>query len=371
LTGRLLRFSPRSTSSEEGLESARALLAASIPERGADAATRRLEDPEILLSVCELLRQRMDTSPLIVREEGEYFYRFLSRPKRAIGLFDEREYFLGEMALIAGTACRQLSRRDEARLWFDRAESGFRHTANALCELSRLAYQRLALRLEERQLDAVLEMAPPLVETFEDLRMPEEALKSRFLVGLALMECDRLPESVQVFEEICRDAVTLKSEKLLASAYANLTTAYGMMGDSTNAIEASRRAIPILKRMDDRIALAKVRWGLATLLRETGQIHSSIEAHKTAQGDFEAIGMRADAAALRLVVADLLIEVGREREAIREILSALPVIDELKMVPEGMAALSLLRESVRQERVNRQALRDLHGYFEDLNSPTG
>jgi hypothetical protein len=40
----------------------------------------------------------------------------------------------------------------------------------------------------------------------------------------------------------------------------------------------------------------------------------------------------------------------------------------LKMVPEGMAALSLLRESVRHQSVNRQALRDLHGYFEDLKS---
>ena len=52
----------------------------------------------------------------------------------------------------------------------------------------------------------------------------------------------------------------------------------------------------------------------------------------------------------------------------KEILSALPVLDELNMVPEGIAALSLLRESIRQQRINRQALRDLHGYFEDLKS---
>ena len=36
------------------------------------------------------------------------------------------------------------------------------------------------------------------------------------------------------------------------------------------------------------------------------------------------------------------------------------------MVPEGVAALSLLRESVRHQKINRQALRDLHGYFEDI-----
>jgi len=52
----------------------------------------------------------------------------------------------------------------------------------------------------------------------------------------------------------------------------------------------------------------------------------------------------------------------------REVLAALPIIDELKMVTEGVAALSLLRESLRQQKINRQALRDLHGYFEDIQN---
>jgi hypothetical protein len=51
-----------------------------------------------------------------------------------------------------------------------------------------------------------------------------------------------------------------------------------------------------------------------------------------------------------------------------EVLAALPIIDEEKMVPEGFVALSLLRESLRQQKINRQALRDLHGYFEELSS---
>ncbi|MBC8646314.1 MAG: hypothetical protein H7X85_04075, partial [Thermoanaerobaculia bacterium] len=50
----------------------------------------------------------------------------------------------------------------------------------------------------------------------------------------------------------------------------------------------------------------------------------------------------------------------------QEILAALPIIEELKMVPEGVAAMALLRESLRQRSINRQALRDLHGYFEEL-----
>ena len=368
MTGRVLRFPSRSVSSEEWKAAAMRILATPYSDRAPNASELHLEEPETLLALAFFLRQGLDTSPGTVRDEAEFLYRFLEKPRRPIGLFDERDYFLGELALIAGTACRQLSRRDEARLWFDRSESSFRHTASAFHELSRLAYQRLALRTEEREFDAVMELAPPLAETFESISMPEEALKCRFLAGLALMESDRLPEAIEVFEDICCEANMLKSEKLLGAAYANLTHIYGMMGDSDGAIEASRKAIPVLTRLDDKVALAKVQWGLAALLREIGQIPASIEAYRVAQREFRRIGMRADVAALSLVVADLLLERDQDVEARREILSALPVLDELKMVPEGVAALSLLRESTRQQRINRQALRDLHGYFENLKS---
>ncbi len=44
------------------------------------------------------------------------------------------------------------------------------------------------------------------------------------------------------------------------------------------------------------------------------------------------------------------------------------MIDEYKLVPEGIAALSLLRESLDNHHINRKALRDLHGYFRDKAS---
>jgi tetratricopeptide (TPR) repeat protein len=364
--GRVLRFPQRGITSEEIEGSTEQILAIPLGERVARAQQLRLEEPDVLLSLGARLRDRLDTAPAMVRDEAEFLYRFLQTPERPIGLFDERDYFLGEFALLAATACRQLSRREEARLWFDRSEAGFRHTMNAVADLSRLAYQRLALRMEERHLDAVLELAPSLVQSFQKLLMPQEEIKARFLEGLALMESERLNEAVEVFRKISVDAESLGSEKLQASAYGNLTHLYGMRGDAALAIEASRHAIPVLKRLNDRVALAKVQWGIATLLRETGQIAASIEAYRAAQTDFDTIGMRADVAALHLVVADLLLELGQEAAAATSVLAALPVIQELNMVPEGMAALQLLKQSLRDQKLDRPALRELHGYFEEL-----
>jgi hypothetical protein len=75
--------------------------------------------------------------------------------------------------------------------------------------------------------------------------------------------------------------------------------------------------------------------------------------------------MRGDEAAVLLVIADLLLEQGAEAQAEWEIRAALPIIDEEKMVPEGMAAYALLRESVRRRKIDRNALRDVHGYFQE------
>ena len=368
MTARLIQFRRPGLGSDETWRVAREVLTVPLRSRAERAADLHLDDPEVLLSLCSVLRQQLSSTPQRVLEETEFLYRFLEKPRRDIGLLDERDYFLGEAALLSGMANRLLARREEARQWFDRAEACYRLTVDAASTLSRLSYQRLALDLEERELDRVLELAPRLSESFTRLGMVEDSLKCKSLEGLALMELGELDSSLAVFKEICQAAIQSGTEQVLASAHVNLVHLHAMLGSASDALAASREAIPILKKVGNRIDLAKVEWGMATLMRRTGQAQVAIDIYRSAQRQFASMGMMADVAAGHLVVADLLLELGQEREAIVEILAALPVIDELKMVPEGVAALSLLRESVRQQRVNHQALRDLHGFFEDLKS---
>lgn len=368
MTGRVLRFPQRLLSCEEGREASEAILAIPRDERLSRADEMKLENPETLLAICGRLRDAYETSPATVRDEADFFYRFIEKPKRPIGLFDERDYFLGELAMIAGTACRFLSRREEGRRWFDRAEAVFRHTVNPVADWSRLAYQRLALRLEERQFEEVMELVPPLVESFRKLEMHEEALKCRFLEGIALMETERLEEAVALYRELYVDTKAIGAERLAATASYNMVQIYGMRGDAEHALREAAVALPLLRRLDNRVGLAKIQWGLGGLLRTQGQLLPAIETYRAAQAEFREIGLRADQAALHLVIADLLLELGHEDQAKAEIFAALPIIEEEHMVPEGLAALALLRESLRHRTVNRQALRDLHGYFEEIQA---
>ncbi len=355
----------RRLSPEEGRPAAERVLATPIAERAEKAKQLQLEDPELLLCVCELIRIRLETSPTTVREDAEFLYRFLERPKRKIGDYDEREYFLGELALTAGTACRFLFRREEARRWFDRAEACFVVVANASAHTARLAYQRLALSVEERRFEEVLEFAPLWTENFLKLDLPEDALKCRFLVGVVLWEIGRQRDTVEVFREICRDAEALRSVRLLAEASNNLVRYHAVLGETENALAYSRKAFPLLRQLGNRVGLAKLQWSIGDLHRKQGDLPEAIEAYRAALHESEEIGIRGDIAALHLVLADLLLDAGSEAQAEWEIRAALPIIDEEKMVPEGIAALSLLRESVRRRQIDRKALRDLHGYFQE------
>jgi tetratricopeptide (TPR) repeat protein len=324
-----------------------------------------LEDSETLLGLCAFLKEQIDSSPSMLLEQASVLYRLLQESKAVVGRFDELEFFVGEFALLAGIACRQLSRRQEARSWFDRAERAFRHTVNEAVELLRVSYQRLSLRIEERQTDVVLEFAPALGWSLENFSMFEDALKCRFLEVVALGESGRVAEAVEVAEDVCKGAEKLENPRLLGLAYGNLALYSGLLGDSKKMLEALEKAVPVLTDLNDRIGLVKARWGIGSLLRKQGQISTAVETFRVCRKEFESLGMVADVAAMRLVVADLLLESGREQEATQEILAAVPIIEDLKMVPERLAALSLLRESLRQQKINRQALRDLQGYFEE------
>jgi hypothetical protein len=325
-------------------------------------------DSEQLLALSALLWKLGEAEPARAKNEAEFVYRFLATPERSIGALDERDYYLGEFALIAGGTCRILSRRDEARKWFDFAEASFVLAHNSSAHLARLGYQRLALRLEERDLDSVVQLAPHWFECFLRLDLKEEALKCRFLEAHALKEMDRLEDAKSVFRQIRGEADSRGLTRLSALASENLFQLHAFLGEVEDAMSEAKAAAAILRAIDNRVALAKLQGGLGYLHRSQGRSQESVLAFRHAQKLYAELKMYADVAAAHLVLADLLLDTNQPAQAEWEIRAALPVIDELKLVPEGIAALSLLRESVRRRQIDRQALRSLNGYFEELGS---
>lgn len=368
--GELIAFPWRThrMSPEQGWKAAQEVLAIPATERAGRLGELRLDDPELLLCVCEVLRSRLESSPARVREEAEFFYEFLSQPRRSIGLFDEREYFLGELTLTAGTACRILFHRERARHWFEHAESYFSMSSNGLAHVARLAYQRMALAVEERHFEEVLELLPTWIESFDRLGLPEDALKCRFLEALVLRETGHSARAVEVLRNVCDRAEEQGNLRLAAEAANNLAEFCRALGDLNQAMVYARKAFPILKELNNTVGLVKLRWSVGDILREQGKTSEAIDAYREALESAREVGMRGDEAAIHLVLADVLLDAGQDRQAEWEVRAALPIIEEEKMVPEGYAALSLLRDALRVRQVDRKALRQLHGYFREPQS---
>jgi tetratricopeptide (TPR) repeat protein len=339
-------------------------LANPFDERLERATELHLDDPEMLVSLVSLLHSRLESDPGQVLDEAEFFYGFLLAPKREIGVMDEREFFLGELALIAGTACRILFRREPARLWFDRAEANFRLTVRVQADLSRTAYQRLALRIEERAYDEILELVPPLAESFERLGMVEDGIKCRFLEAAAHLELGNSAANLAVLEKVVEQSEQFGFRRLVALAHNNLFNVHANSGNVEKALQHSRLAFALLSELGNRVHLAKLQWNVGSLYRGQSRNSEAVLAYRSALEAFRELGMRGDVAAMHLVIADLLLGEGAEAQAEWEIRAALPIIEEEKMVPEGMAAYALLRESVRRRKIDHNALRAVHGYFQ-------
>lgn len=372
---------PRVLSVEEVSLAAERILSVPVLEREARADDLQIGDPDTIAIVIRKLHERMEASPEAVRADAEFFYRFLGDPKRDVGLLDERDYFIGEFALIAGVVCRHLSRRAEAVLWFDRSQVNFLSVINELPHSTRLTYQRLAVRTEERQLEEVAELLPAVSRSFSNQGMRQHALKCRFLEGMVLMETGRHEEGVKLFLEVGQKAQSMGNVKLMAAAYVNLIQLYARLGAWSQALSAMSEAAPLLRESGNRICVARLQWGIGDMFRRQieeaarvgaasreEKICSAIEAYRSAQKEFTDLGMCADVAALHLVVADLLLDAGRDAQALWEVQAALPVIEKYQLVSEGYAALVLLRGSLKNHRIDRDALRRLHGYFEELES---
>lgn len=335
-----------------------------VEEKSFWAPEINFEDSEMLHASLKCLQTEIDGSPASVGADAESLFWSLKRLEPALEHADDRTDLLGEFAMLVGIAARVLFRRKDAREWFARAETNFALGGRASLNLGRLAYQRLALATEERRFEEVLRESPVLERELRELGLTEEALKCRFLEANALGETGQVHQAIGVCERICVMAEATENTRLLSLAFGNLAQFHRVAGDLASSLSYAQKALPYLQQETRyRVALAKLRWTVADIFREQGNRVDALKSYRSALTQMEEIGIRLDVVDLRLVIAELLLDEGSEREAEEEVRAALPIIDEEEMVPESMAALGLLRESLRRRQLDRGALRELHGYF--------
>jgi tetratricopeptide (TPR) repeat protein len=369
-SARILPFPSRTDrlwlSPSEAELAAREFLAIPVLERTEDDRQHFLTSPDILMAMCALLRERRDLAPGAVELDAADTYRWISRPSFELGLFDERDYFLGETALLAGGACRQLGKREEAFLWLDRAEAGFRHTMHPAPGLSNVAYARLAIRFEMGRYQDVLELTPSLEASFGKLRMLVEATKCRLLLAMTLKQTGENLQAIEVLED-ARSKAGLEADPFLhARMLAELGDLFQLEGQFDRALKAFQEALSVLPDNETSLASADLKLYVGGVYSALGSLGDACKAYREAQSEYATLGMRHLVAYSHLVISESLLAMNREREAEWEVLAALPIIEELQMVPEGFAAVALLRESISRRKTDRSALQQLRTRLQSI-----
>lgn len=351
-------LSPREAEAE-----GRAFLAIPRSQRSDDDRERYLSSADVLLSITATLRATRDLSPATVLHDSNEIYQWISRPGCEFGLFDERDYFLGEMALIAGGSCRQLGKRDEAFLWLDRAEAGFRHTMNPAPGLANVAYARVATRFEMGRYQDVLELTPSLEASFAKLKMDVEAAKCRLLLGMTLKQTGENARALDLLAGLHEKPFLAGDHFLRARILSEIGDLHQFEGRLDLAMRAFEEAVSLLDSETASPVRADLQLFVGGLLQAQGRLKEACDAFRASQRTYLELEMRGQVTYLHLVIAETLISLGRDREAEWEILTALPAIDEMKMAPEGLAAVALLRDSVRRRKTDPTALGDLRSHL--------
>lgn len=327
---------------------------------------RPTTDPDGLWSTCKRIQETADSNPrLAVEEASELHDRLRERP--ACGVFDERDFFLGETALRSAGALRLLGRREETEEWLRRAEACFQRTLNPEPPLAKASYVRLALLYEKRQLQDVLSQLPKLLENFQGFDMPSWLSKTKHLEALCLKALGRTAEASKKFTQLANALDHVTDAGLLGLIYLELGQCNAAQGHSEVAISFYGKAMSLLSEAKRFYGVAQVKAAMGEMLRSRGALAAAAEAFRESVETYSQVGMVGYTAYIRIILADTLLALGRNREAEHEILAALPTIEEHKMVPEGFAAFALLRESVCRRQADPNALRELREQLRQLH----
>ncbi len=327
-------------------------------DRRSTADWASLSDGDVASAFLDLLGASANSDPVRVSVEAESAYARISASDFRMGLFDERDYFLGELALLGGNTARVTGHFERADGWFDLADASFRQTIDPYPPSIRVAHARLLVRYELRRFSDVLALIPGVISSFERREMFNDLAKARFLQAVTYKEIgdfDRMFECLLGLRETApEDQITLRSFVLT-----NLAEECGRRGDHGRALTTYEEALSLTDPDRDPMAYAQLTASVGDTYRAKGDYARAINCFRSAIAAHAKLGMETRVASLRILTAETLLTIGRDREAEWEILAALPTIEEQKMVAEGFAATGLLKESVRRRRTDAGALSEL------------
>ncbi|MDQ5857682.1 MAG: tetratricopeptide repeat protein, partial [Acidobacteriota bacterium] len=283
-------------------------------------------------------------------------YRELeSHPERLFAP-DLLQYFLGESARVAAVVSRCVA-PEESSNWLDLAENHFLSGVNPEPQLARVLFTRLTLLYAIARCDLVIEKGPYLDSVFSSLGMEEDRVKCRIVWAGSLKLVGRCEEALEVLEPVRWERLQIRPA-LFGWVLLQLGDIHQMCGDHERALQDLLEAARLLREGKQFTGLADVYSMVSCLYRAHGRMDEAVSLLETARQDHARLGMKWPEAYHRILIAETYLAMGRPREAEIEVRAALPILEEQGMLAETVIAVNLLREAVRQRKLDPADIRE-------------
>jgi len=327
------------------------------------AAVEEAVETKTLFSAAASLRARADDEPLQTLKKAAALHQWLSARSQAVGSLDEADLLLGIAALWAGTTLRISGHFQQANRWFDLAQERFLRVVNSAQQFAKLDYARATVLYQQSRCAELVPIFKALRSRFEKLGMPNDAARAGFTEAMTLASLNRWGEALEILEVLSESSVVLADGNLHAVVQVYLATSLAQLRERDRAEAAYATALRSVASGRHPIVAACLKWSIGDFYRSLGDAARALYFYRLVLTDYLSIGLRTLAAQIRLTIADVSLELGRDREAEQEIVWALPILEEEGLVGEGLAAVSLLKESVRRRKTDPRALRELREHL--------
>ncbi|HZI65177.1 MAG TPA: tetratricopeptide repeat protein, partial [Thermoanaerobaculia bacterium] len=267
-----------------------------------------------------------------------------------------RLYFLGEAARLIGLVLRSVGNAAEVEKWLDRAEEHFRTGVNREPGLARILIVRLTVFHNLGRADLVASAAPQLEAMFTRLGMEEERVKCRILWASSLKLAGRPQEALEVLEPVREWRATVRPA-LYGWVLLQSGDIHQNLGSYDRALEEFGEAARLLREGKQYVGLADLHLMMSCVYRAQGRLDEALHLLETSRQDHAHLAMTWPEGYHRMLIAETYLAMGRAKEAEIEIRAALPILEEQGMLADAVIAVNLLREAVRQRKLDPEDTR--------------
>ncbi len=319
---------------------------------------RFLSNPPTLLAILGRQRSQRNKNPMESAHLGRHVYQWISGHSSGLDV-DDRLHIAGQSALSVTAGLALADRYPSVEQWARISRDCFSKVLHPAPWLAKVDLVETIALHNQHQSDEVLSRVKRLRPVFEAFGMGEELVRCWLLQALALKSLGHFDEALFQIDQVSSTEHARKEPLVLGIALVNKAEVLASTGALSAALDVFEEAVSILQGTEVSWAIGTAEAVLGEVLRDRGQLDAAIPLYRSAIERHSKQQLDGRAAYFRLLLCEALLMAGREDEATQELLAALAALDGESPGPAACTAIALLRESIRRQKADPEALRTL------------